>query len=225
MDDMSSLDRAIHAGVRTAYSTCRAPGADQAAVTHHWRITVLRDRLASLGERSFGLRDCHLCRRRAVLTRCAVDVPDLFALFELRVRPAVLPGVGRTATARRPGRAPGWRSGIGLLGRAAGKPRSQGEGFRTPPNRPRDVSLQGSDLPPGLSTATATAWAARLVARTCSPSPGRSPSPALSMWPGRNISRSLNKIVKRQRESSGDSCDDREPRIREIIAPAGWRSP
>jgi hypothetical protein len=93
MDDMSSLDRAIHAGVRTAYSTCRAPGADQAAVTHHWRITVLRDRLASLGERSFGLRDRHLCRRRAVLTRCAVDVPDLFALFELRVRPAVLPGV------------------------------------------------------------------------------------------------------------------------------------
>lgn len=104
MDDMSSLDRAIHAGVRTAYSTCRAPGADQAGVTHHWRITVLRDRLASLGERSFGLRDRHLCRRRAVLTRCAVDFricsrfsnsgsgPPSFPALEGQRRPAD-PGV------------------------------------------------------------------------------------------------------------------------------------
>ena len=36
------------------------------------------------------------------------------------------------------------------------------------------------------------------------------------MWPSRDISRSLNKIVKRQRESFGDSRDDCEPRIRAL---------
>ncbi len=34
------------------------------------------------------------------------------------------------------------------------------------------------------------------------------------MWPGCNISRSLNKIVKRQCEGLGDSRYDGEPRIR-----------
>jgi len=36
------------------------------------------------------------------------------------------------------------------------------------------------------------------------------------MWPGRAISCSLNEIIKRQREGFGDSCDDRESRIRAL---------
>ena len=54
------------------------------------------------------------------------------------------------------------------------------------------------------------------MTQTSSPSPGRSLTLTSSMWSGRDISRSLNKIVKRQRENLGDSRDDREPRIRAL---------
>ena len=58
-------------------------------------------------------------------------------------------------------------------------------------------------------------WVA--MTQTRSPDPGRSVTRTSGLCPGRpTFPRSLNKIVKRQRESLGDSRDDREPRIRAL---------